>query len=570
MSDENRFTVELYSRVLLVLPRITIKHSEDKQPMSKKKARQNDAREIEKTIQTEKLGEEISEQTWLTASLIIVAVGAFLRCYQLALKPFHHDEGVNGFFMLRLVREGVYQYDPANYHGPTIYYFALLSSKIFGLNTIAMRLVPAFFGIATIWLVLCLRRYIGSIGALSAAGLVALSPGAVYLSRYFIHESQFVFFTLGIVVAALFYYESGQLIHLILGAISAALLFATKETAFISVGVILIAWGCAYVYMNIAKNGLPWDSKEETKERKRFIVETERADLWEHLGGKRNVLINVLIALSVFIFVYILFYTSFFTHKKGFWDSFEAFKIWSKTSSEAHTDNGTFAYVKWLAKEEMPLLILPVVGFLIALWKGRNRFALFAGAWAFGITSAYTLIKYKTPWLALSFIIPLAIISGYAINELKLTAKENVWRPLAWAVVLTATISCTVQTVSLNFFNYDKNDTYPYIYAHTTREFLDFVNEFEKYAKKIGNEDLNVAVVSKDYWPLPWYTRDYKGVGYFGDIVPIANSNIVIASEEQQSVIEPKLEDRFVLIGKYPMRPGVVLLLYVRKDYANQ
>ncbi len=565
----NLFSFVFYYGVLLVLPCITIKDSEDKQPMSKKKARQNDASETE-TTQTEKPGEEISEQTWLITSLLIVATGAFLRCYQLALKPFHHDEGVNGFFMMRLVREGVYQYDPANYHGPTIYYFALVSSKLFGFNTIAMRLVPAFFGIATIWLVLCLRRYIGSIGALAAAGLIAISPGAVYLSRYFIHESHFVFFTLGIVVAALFYYESGNLLYLVLGAISAALLFATKETAFISVGVVLIAWGCAIAYINIARNGLPWDSKEDTKARKNFIVENQRTDWIEKSGGQRNIIINVLIALSVFIFVYILFYTSFFTHKKGFWDSFEAFKIWSKTSSKDHAENGTFAYVRWLAKEEMPLLILSTVGFLVALWKGRNRFSLFAGAWAFGITSAYTLIAYKTPWLALSFIIPLSIISGYAINEFGLTVKDNLRKGIAWAVVLTAIISCSAQTISLNFFNYDKNDTYPYIYAHTTREFLDMVREFEKYAKKIGNEDLNVAVVSRDYWPLPWYTKDYKGVGYFGNIVPIANSNMVIASEEQQVEIESKLEDRFVLVGTYPMRPGVVLLLYVRRDYADK
>jgi len=46
--------------------------------------------------------------------------------------------------------------------------------------------------------------------ALSAAVLIAISPGAVYLSRYFIHESLFVFFTLGIVVAALKYYDTGR------------------------------------------------------------------------------------------------------------------------------------------------------------------------------------------------------------------------------------------------------------------------------------------------------------------------------------------------------------------------
>src|SRR2546430_1925562 len=42
---------------------------------------------------------------------------------------------------------------------------------------------------------------------LAGAAVLAVSPGMVYNSRYFIHEMLFVFFTLGIVVAALRFYE---------------------------------------------------------------------------------------------------------------------------------------------------------------------------------------------------------------------------------------------------------------------------------------------------------------------------------------------------------------------------
>jgi len=31
--------------------------------------------------------------------------------------PLHHDEGVNGNFLVTLVRERTYFYDPQNYHG---------------------------------------------------------------------------------------------------------------------------------------------------------------------------------------------------------------------------------------------------------------------------------------------------------------------------------------------------------------------------------------------------------------------------------------------------------------------
>lgn len=594
--------------------------------MGKKQARQKQTEEtLFNESPAEKPAEEISATTWTIASLLIVAGGAILRCYQFGLKPFHHDEGVNGFFMIRLVREGVYTYDPANYHGPSIYYFSLVSSWLFGLNTIAMRLVPALFGIATIWLALTLRRYIGSIGALAAAGLIAISPGAVYLSRYYIHESLFVFFTFGIVVAALYYYETGKLIYAILGAISAALLFATKETAFISIGVILIAWGCTFVYMKIAKAGLPWDKPHETKARKELMNEKSKYKIstnliinvlfavagyilvsWTYykiiswlsyegsffyyraywfywlnwfvpisiilfilkLKKSNDAFTDTLIILAVFHLVYVLFYSSFLTNTKGVMDSFEAFNIWVKTSTKDHTQSGMFAYVKWLGKEEISLLILSAVGFIIALWKARHRFAIFAGAWAFGITLAYTLIAYKTPWLALNFIVPLAIISGYGVGQIGLTSKNIIRQVLAAVVILAALGVGVAQAVSLNFYHYDDDNDYVYVYAHTYRDFLDMVAEFEKYAKKVDKEDLSVAVVSEDYWPLPWYTRDYKGVGYYGKMSPVGNAQIVIASTKQreEEKLDSSIADRFTLVGEYRLRPGVTLLLFVRND----
>src|SRR4030095_446219 len=67
---------------------------------------------------------DVPEQAWRIGAIVIFLIAAVLRFYNLNLVPLHHDEGVNGNFLLRLVREGLYQYDPANYHGPTLYYFS--------------------------------------------------------------------------------------------------------------------------------------------------------------------------------------------------------------------------------------------------------------------------------------------------------------------------------------------------------------------------------------------------------------------------------------------------------------
>src|SRR5688500_13357658 len=100
-------------------------------------------------------GNDVSGRFWLVATLAIMFIAGVLRFYDLNLVPFHHDEGVNGNFLVRLVREGAYQYNPENYHGPTLYYFSALIPwlvKLFfgnaardnyGMTTFTVRLIPA-------------------------------------------------------------------------------------------------------------------------------------------------------------------------------------------------------------------------------------------------------------------------------------------------------------------------------------------------------------------------------------------------------------------------------------------
>src|ERR1041384_4178510 len=69
---------------------------------------------------------DISETAWRLAAAAILLIGTILRLFNLTLVPLHHDEGVNGNFLVTLVREGKYVYDPQNYHGPTLYFFSSL------------------------------------------------------------------------------------------------------------------------------------------------------------------------------------------------------------------------------------------------------------------------------------------------------------------------------------------------------------------------------------------------------------------------------------------------------------
>ena len=133
------------------------------------------------------------------------------------------------------------------------------------------------------------------------------------------------------------------------------------------------------------------------------------------MGGKPSLVVNIVIALIVFVALYLLFYSSFFTNYKGINDSLQTFAIWKKTGNEAHVHPAEM-YLKWLVWQESPLLFLGALGAAITVLRPKNSLALFCALWSFGLIAAYSLIPYKTPWLVLNFIVPLALIAGYAIQ----------------------------------------------------------------------------------------------------------------------------------------------------------
>ena len=520
---------------------------------------------------------EISERAWRLSTLAILVVGAFLRLVKLSLVPLHHDEGVNGNFLVTLVREGKYFYDPQNYHGPTLYYFSAVipwivrffggkaAGDTYGLTTFNIRLVTVAFGVATIWLALLLRKRIGEIGALSAAGLIAISPGAIYLSRYFIHESLFVFFTLGVVVAALKYYDTGRSVYLILASVSTALMVATKETWIMNGPVLLIALVTTSVYFRLRDklDRRREDNQSSLRERLQLTI--------DRLGGPVHITTIALVAFAVFILVAVFFYSSFFTnYPKGVADALKTLNLWrQRTHEHEHPWN---QYIKWLVWEEGVVLVLAGVGALIAVWRADNRMAIFLSLWSFGLLAAYSLVGYKTPWISLNFIVPLALTSGYTLDVAYRKLREfQQARLLLIPAVLIAGF-CGYQLYQLNFVHYD-DDQLPYVYAHTKRQMLTMLAEIDRIAQKNGTgTDTGIAIVSPDYWPAPWYFRDYKKVGYYGNIVP-TNEPIIIGSMAQEEQLKSTYGDRYDRLnsgldenGAYPLRPGVDLLLYVRRD----
>ncbi len=576
--------------------------------------------------------------TWLASCAAVTLVAVFLRFYQLGLKPFHHDEGVNGFFLTSLFRNGTYKYDPANYHGPTLYYISLFFSNIFGLNTLSVRTSMAIFGVAIVVLAFFLHRFIGKTGSLVAALLLALSPGMVYISRYFIHEIFFVFLALAFVLSILFFirndkagpfavgwmallllvcflapgvmlgtylggenttavwafrlaffvveavlvffvmrmilaWNGGRPIYMLLASASAALMFATKETTFITLGTMLIAVGCVVVWQKI----YPARGDDDGTESEQITWKNFRLAV-----GEGNDLILLLAAsAAVFVYLNVLFFSSFFTYPEGVAKAFEAYAIWTKTGTKDHTQSGFGGYLKWAfgygndtesklkSALDGAIIVLAAIGTAIAFLKGRNRVAMFTGLWALGLFLAYSLIPYKTPWLALSFFLPMCLVAGYGINEL-VRSSNNALKAGGIALAAAACLVLAYQSYELNFVSYD-NDRRAYVYAHTRRQFLDMMSRIDHYAAKSGKGgELSIDILSPDYWPMVWYTNDYPRAVYHGTMTDNSTADVIVAKKtDQDRDLISRYSGKYRLEGIYPLRPGVDLVLLVRNELAD-
>jgi uncharacterized protein (TIGR03663 family) len=502
-----------------------------------------------------------ADRAFIPAAIIILLVAAALRLPELALNPFHHDEGVNGFFTTNLLREGVYRYDPANYHGPTLYYFALVSAWIFGLTTEAMRLVPVLFGMLTVALVLPMRRFIGPLAVLTGAALLAISPGAVYVSRYFIHESMLVGLTLALVVLAFWYLDTRRPVFLALGAVVLALIFATKETGIISVGVLLIAAVVSGFYVRWRT---PAPARPAERTRRSAAGSGTRGDATDPSSWRVSIpLEHLLGAAIVFVVVYVLFYSSFFTNfPQGLIDSLATFTIWTQTGAATQIQPPQ-TYLVWMLRADAPILILGTVGGLIAAIRGRDRIWVCIGLWALGTTVAYSLVQYKTPWIVLNMLVPLALLAGLAIDA--------AWRSVRWRLAVPVALGASMllsgyQAIDLNFARYDDEHAYPYVFVHSTRQMLDLVEEIEATAVRAGTgNDTGIVFVTPDYWPLPWYMREYPRAGFFGSIIETEEA-MIVANVNQEAELEPQIRDRYDRVGQFNLRPGVDLSLWVRKD----
>jgi uncharacterized protein (TIGR03663 family) len=362
------------------------------------------------------------------------------------------------------------------------------------------------------------------------------------------------------------------------------LLFATKETAIITAVVLVIAAVCAEV----------WEIARRLIRRGDFTFE---AFLGEFQGDCRDLapsLNHALAAIIIFIYINIFFYSSIFNNWHGVWDAIKSIALWTGRSGSEHVKSFWY-YIGVLFKLELPLLIGSLLAGVFIALRG-TRFWLFAAAWTFGLTLAYSIIGYKTPWLIISFLIPMALLSGYAAQRIYDASTLLFLRLLSAAALITVLVFNARLALTVNFDKYDDNSNssgylinqkrslnlipdddgwYGYVYAQTDRDTFRLTQAIKNETARLPtgtDTPIYVAAPISEYWPLPWYLRDYPKADFSGKLpAPAADGTlqiqqpIIIADANQQSILNGAPGWR-ELPEVFTLRPSVKLVIYVRDD----
>ena len=510
--------------------------------------------------------------------VLILAAALVLRLPRLGDRPFHGDEAVHAVKFRELWEKGRYEYDPQEYHGPTLYYAALPVVAAKGRATFAetqeadYRLAVALLGAAMVLLVPLLRDGVGPAGVLWAALLIAVSSPFVFYSRYFIQEVVLVCFTLALIACGWRYCVSGRTAWLMGAALAAGLIIATKETSILTFAALGLAWLAAR----------PKLKPEHDRGRTDTPSPGERSG-----GGKLRLAVAVLVTLTV---AFVLL-SGFFTHLRGPLGYFESYTPWLRraggTDLHRHPWHYYLSLLAWQHPKdgrvwtELLILGLAAVGALTAMSRtmverigAHPGFARFALVYSLALAAIYSLIPYKTPWNLLSFYLGFLLLAGLGAAAVLSLLRPLPLKPVA-ALLLLAGAGHLAWQAQRTTFDYQDERAGPYAYAQPlrgVREIEQRIMELAAFSPQKGETMAQVVFRDDYYWPLPWYLRRLTNVGYWSGEVPkeeearLTGTPIILSSAEFDERMTERLSASHFMIGFHSLRAGVLVQMWVKNE----
>ena len=478
----------------------------------------------------------------------------------------HADEAVGAARSRDLWLRGRYVYDPNEFHGPTLQYATLPSvwigaPKSFAETTEATyRIVPVLFGTGLILLFWLLSDAVGKPAAVCAGVLTAISPAFVFYSRYYIHETLLVFFTLAAIAAGWRYVRSGKLAWCLAAGGFVGLMQATKET---SVG--------TYLAMAVGLvSTLLWA---------RLVGEASPEDRPARPGW------HLALGIAAAILVAVVLLSSLFSNPRGPIDGVLAYRPWLGRAGGASPHVHPWYYylhiLTWWRRGDGPLwsegliLALAAVGFGLALLPKRAvtpgasaSFVRWIGFYTVALTAAYSVIPYKTPWCLLGFLQGMILLAGVGAVGLVRIVPGLSLKVLMTLVLMGAGCHLAWQSHRASFIM-PADPGNPYVYVHTLPDVVRLSGDLEELAKATPDGDeMVIKVIWQDayYWPLPWYLRDFEHVELWTGMPADPAAPVVISSPRFDAPLTERLDATHLMTGYYGVRPNVLVQLWVRMD----
>ncbi len=496
--------------------------------------------------------------------LLAAAAALALRGPQLDRRPMHNDEAVNAVKLQSLWEKGAYVYDPSEFHGPTLYYatlpFLWLSSDrdFDQIRETTLRLAPVCCGVALILLLWLLGEALGPAATLCAGLLAAFSPAMVFYSRYFIHETLLVCFTMVVLAAAWRYTRTRHPGWAVLGGAGLGLMYATKETFIIAVG----SMGLAALLTAV------WN---RWRDQKAWTI----SSYWNPQHALAALLAAAVVSMALF--------TSFFTNPSGPLDSVRSYLPWlSRAGGNSPHIHPWHFYLERLSYfhqgkgpiwSEGLILVLAGVGLIAAFVRKELVDANVSGVrfiafYTVIMTGVYSAISYKTPWCLLGFLHGMILLAGVGTVALVGMCASRTLKVGISAVVMAAAGQLAWQAWRGSYL-YCADGRNPYVYAQTVPDILQLVEKVEALSKvhPQGHQMLlKVMAPESEYWPLPWYLRQFKRVGWWDRVPADPYAAAMIVGSKFNAALDNKSNKAWLMVGLFELRPQVFFELYVQFD----